>query len=324
MAFQNNSGDIILDVVLTDEGRRRLAKGDGSFEITQFALADDEINYSLFNTATTTALQDLSILQTPILEAFTNNSSMMKSKLLSLPSESDLLYLPILKLNEQLSNTAMHTRGNFVVCVDSTTWDDSDQGTTLAIAYNGRTPRDGMIYGLDEDGLGSYIAVDSGIDSTDMSRQLSLVENSFMIEIDNRLGQIVDQTGKTVLVPESIDDDNIATYIVSRNDVLAGSGIQSQGNLFIKNVEQSNGFSASDSPINGPIGARLEFKIRSSEELRSSNFLFDRIGTTDTTNYSDKDGNPQSIRLIDTMVRVSGMTRGYSIDIPIRFAKSIA
>ena len=126
MAFQNNSGDIILDVVLTDEGRRRLAKGDGTFEITNFALGDDEINYGLFNTATTTALQDLSILQTPILEAFTNNSSMMKSRLLSLPSESDLLYLPILKLNEQLSNTRMHTRGNFVVCVDSTTWDDSD------------------------------------------------------------------------------------------------------------------------------------------------------------------------------------------------------
>ena len=38
MAFQNNSGDIILDVVLTDEGRRRLALGDGSFQITQFCL----------------------------------------------------------------------------------------------------------------------------------------------------------------------------------------------------------------------------------------------------------------------------------------------
>ena len=45
MAFQDNSGDIIFDVVLTDEGRKRLAKGDGSFNIAQFALGDDEINY---------------------------------------------------------------------------------------------------------------------------------------------------------------------------------------------------------------------------------------------------------------------------------------
>ena len=49
MGFQDNSGDIILDVCLTDEGRRRLAKGDGSFSIVKFGLADDEINYSLFN-----------------------------------------------------------------------------------------------------------------------------------------------------------------------------------------------------------------------------------------------------------------------------------
>jgi hypothetical protein len=38
MAFLDNSGDIILDAVLTDEGRRRLALGDGSFRITKFAL----------------------------------------------------------------------------------------------------------------------------------------------------------------------------------------------------------------------------------------------------------------------------------------------
>ena len=74
MAFQDNSGDIILDVVLTDEGRRRLAPGGGQFSITKFALGDDEINYSLFDKTATTALQDLTILQTPILEAFTNNT----------------------------------------------------------------------------------------------------------------------------------------------------------------------------------------------------------------------------------------------------------
>ena len=37
MAFLDNSGDIILDAVLTDTGRMRLAKGDGSFNITKFA-----------------------------------------------------------------------------------------------------------------------------------------------------------------------------------------------------------------------------------------------------------------------------------------------
>ena len=48
MAFLDNTGDIILDAVLTDTGRKRLAQGDGSFRIVKFALADDEIDYSLY------------------------------------------------------------------------------------------------------------------------------------------------------------------------------------------------------------------------------------------------------------------------------------
>ena len=49
MAFLDNSGDIILDAVLTDTGRLRLARGDGSFKITKFALGDDEINYETYH-----------------------------------------------------------------------------------------------------------------------------------------------------------------------------------------------------------------------------------------------------------------------------------
>ena len=48
MAFLDNSGDIILDAVLTDTGRKRLAAGDGSFRIAKFALGDDEIDYTLY------------------------------------------------------------------------------------------------------------------------------------------------------------------------------------------------------------------------------------------------------------------------------------
>jgi hypothetical protein len=69
MGFLDNSGDIILDAVLTDTGRMRLAKGDGSFNIVKFALADDEVNYELYNTghASGSAYYDLEILQTPVL-----------------------------------------------------------------------------------------------------------------------------------------------------------------------------------------------------------------------------------------------------------------
>ena len=71
MGFLDNSGDIILDAVLTEAGRRRMAQG--SFRIVKFALGDDEIDYSLYNKnhPSGSAYYDLEILQTPIFEAFT-------------------------------------------------------------------------------------------------------------------------------------------------------------------------------------------------------------------------------------------------------------
>lgn len=308
MAFQNNSGDIILDVVLTDEGRRRLALGDGSFGITQFALGDDEINYALFDTGSTTALQDLSILQTPILEAFTNNTSMMKSKLLSLPN-ANLLYLPVLRLNSLQEK--LTAQGNYVVCVDKATWDNGNTGNTKAIGVDANGPLDGMIYGLDTNGDGTHIVVDSGIDSSAVNDiDPTLVETSFMIEMDNRLGQIVSKDGKSLPGAAKVDDDNIAMYVLNLDSV-------ADGNKFVTNVNQVD-FGDADTPLNGKIAARLEFKIRSSQDLRVSNFLFDRIGSVNTSTYSHN-----NVKIIDTIVRVSGMTTGFALDIPVRFAKSV-
>ena len=48
MGYLDNT-QVIVDAVLTKRGRELLARNDGSFRVTQFALADDEIDYSLFN-----------------------------------------------------------------------------------------------------------------------------------------------------------------------------------------------------------------------------------------------------------------------------------
>ena len=86
MGFLDNSGDIILDAVLTDSGRARLAKGDGSFRVVKFTLGDDEIDYSNFNINNPTGQQDLEIMQTPVFEAFTNDDSSLKSHICLLSS----------------------------------------------------------------------------------------------------------------------------------------------------------------------------------------------------------------------------------------------
>ena len=89
MGFLDNSGDIILDAVLTDAGRKRLARGDGTFKVTKYAFGDDELDYGKYNpnNASGSAYYDLEILQTPILEAFTNNRASLKSKLISLVAD---------------------------------------------------------------------------------------------------------------------------------------------------------------------------------------------------------------------------------------------
>ena len=48
MGYLNNAV-VTVDAILTTKGRELLARGDGSFKITQFALADDEIDYTLYN-----------------------------------------------------------------------------------------------------------------------------------------------------------------------------------------------------------------------------------------------------------------------------------
>ena len=48
MGYLDNS-IVTVDAILTKKGRELLARGDGSFKITQFALADDEIDYTLYN-----------------------------------------------------------------------------------------------------------------------------------------------------------------------------------------------------------------------------------------------------------------------------------
>ncbi len=86
MGYLNNQV-ITVDAILTNKGRELLAKGDGSFKITQFALADDEIDYTLYNPThpSGSAYYGEAIENMPLMEAFPNETQVMKYKLATLP-----------------------------------------------------------------------------------------------------------------------------------------------------------------------------------------------------------------------------------------------
>jgi len=298
MAFLDNSGDIILDAVLTDTGRFRLAKGDNSFRIAKFAPFDDEIDYTLYdiNHASGSAYYDIQILQTPILEAFTNNASFAHSKLVSIP-RTNILYMPVLKLNELGLMIKRHSNNSFVVCVDKDT-EDAIGGTSSS------TTVAGILYGSTLAGP-NYIRIDSGLD-TDFELSPSraipsdLVESRYMVKLDRRFGTPVDPRTNVRMTPAFIDDDQIATYIVPGQPI------------------NDTARSETTQVIRGPRGTRLDLGIAASLDLASSDTLFTNIGFTEAAGTY---ATGVSTKGLDATLRIEGMSIGSSIDIPLRFVK---
>ena len=97
MGYLNNSV-VTVDAILTKKGRELLARGDGSFSITQFALADDEIDYTLYNPdhPSGSAYYGEALENMPLIEAFPDETQIMKYKLTTLPRGTSKL--PILDL----------------------------------------------------------------------------------------------------------------------------------------------------------------------------------------------------------------------------------
>ena len=82
-----SSTSVVVDAILTKKGRELLAKNDGSFRITQFSLADDEIDYTLYNPnhPSGSDFYGEAIEAMPILQAYPNDQEIMRYKLITLP-----------------------------------------------------------------------------------------------------------------------------------------------------------------------------------------------------------------------------------------------
>jgi len=153
---------VTVDAILTKKGRELLARGDGSFKITQFAIADDEIDYTLYNPnhVSGSAYYGEAIEAMPLLEAFPDESQIMKYKLTTLPRGT--AKLPILDIGfsaiilkqgaslaitpqtlNYLSSTNTFEAGGYVVTIADARTLNSINGvginTTEAAALNSTT-----------------------------------------------------------------------------------------------------------------------------------------------------------------------------------------
>lgn len=315
MAFLDNSGDIILDAVLTDTGRQRLAKGDGSFRITKFALGDDEINYSLYdkNNPSGSAYYDVELMQTPIFEAFSNNIASLNSRLMTV-SRTNLMYLPILKINNLVTQYANQkiVQNGFILAVDE------DTETFLmseGLEYDSTAiGKDGILNGINSSN-GKHVRIDQGIDNKDYPAALGLesdlIEIQYLFEIDNRFARLVGPDGTTTVQPSYIDDDDIAAYYVASDD-----------STDIVNLNTNT--SDTNEIIRGARGTSSMFRLKSQLDVSSSDYLFDQLGTNVKNIFTGGTTSQfTSIKIISTSIRITGLTTGYSIDVPLVLIKAI-
>lgn len=228
MGFLDHStNNIIVDAVLTDLGRKALARNDGSFQIFQFALGDDEIDYGVIQQFGRTVGREKVEKNTPILEAFTAGSLGLKHKLLSI-SDEFLTHLPVLEMS--LSGTDLA----------SSTVDFTRTGTTTQTVTATISSKTGV--GIDPDILDGELRVElNNLFFTIAGEQPDVVytDNVAVYRIPADFNTQGDSISSSITLNlKSFSDTTFSTYSVSGGSYIRSfvkvSGINSG---LTKNIE---------------------------------------------------------------------------------------
>jgi hypothetical protein len=337
MAFLDNSGDIILDAVLTDTGRKRLA--DGTFSINQFGLGDDEINYGTYDLThpSGSAYYDLEIMQTPVFESTTAVNSNINYGLLNI-RRTDLLYLPVLEFNEKFKmggskKTVDRTGNMFYLAVNAETSTELDGDVSgFSHLQNGTTSDPLIIF---ESGLNTDEVAATANNRTGYLVSYGLVDGSFNVNADSRfitqIGQI--QTGAKfynilsdneliISIPgvlyrspdsTSIEFDNFNSYRIGGTPDL----------IYEPDSGDDNKWSALRGPrgtVGGVAATVVDELATTSTGTRSR--LYTDYGVTNSTVPAAS--LTKKYDYIDTTLFVQGNHSGASLQIPLRIIRYVA
>lgn len=349
MAFLDNSGDIILDAVLTDLGRKRMA--EGTFRITQFALGDDEIDYRIYdkNHPSGSAYYDLQILQTPVLEAFASSNANINHGLVSFNGNLNLLYLPTMKVWNK--STAVNEGSQIQMPSGSSYLLAATEGTATAlqaalaadatigdaaVKYYQHPANDATVVLL-ETGIHSVGAANPPKDTALNNRgtyivEKGLLDSNFDVSVDNRfIGAVHYNAGTSkwnVQDGEVSPDCSLAkpTFTEIPAGGLGGSvGIPSYLTAIVEGIDSLVAATPTDpvrqtnfSMINGPSGrlVSLSFSPGANMDQQLKYAQFGRTG-------QDLFGDSNTYDYLDTKVYVVGKTTGVTAHIPVRIIRLV-
>lgn len=342
MGFLDNSGDIILDAVLTDVGRKRMAEGE--FKIVKFALGDDEIDYSLYNAnhPSGSAYYDLEILQSPVMEAATKQASSIKYGLLSI-TRTDLVYMPVLELNQKSGIDSVLKHNNIILlAANKATYNtlakDAAIGASKVLEPNTLTPA-------------SKVIVESGINSADrqptrenrdnMVVSTNLLDLQFSVKFDNRFvsSLISVQPRQDQSFANNTDGSrNITLTAFARKKVVSATQFMDNyvtaiadglEDLVLQYTTESSGDATGTnlSQLGGPRGGMTAMSFAPSTEINAQGTaspsyytLYGRTGVAAAT-LGFTSG---TYDYIDTTIYVQGLTTGASIQLPVRIVRQQA
>ena len=209
---------VMVDCCLSNRGRQILAQGDGQFKITRFALSDDGVDYALYNPddARGSDYYGEVIENTPLMEAATDETIMMRNKLISLPKNTR--YIPYLTVQPREIG-GIPGSGIFSYLDEVFIKPGTERGDNAAMGYT-------VI--LSNTDLGQLSVVNSApswrggaptvpywMDSTDLTKSIAMVGTLFKLiandvtslGANDRVGKIViygNQTGGIIVIPVTV------------------------------------------------------------------------------------------------------------------------
>ena len=190
MGFLNHAtNNIIIDAVLTERGREKLALNDGTFRISAFSFGDDEVDYSIVKKYGLSIGKEKIIKNTPIYEANPNENIALKHQCISFPN-------PLTRIDK----------------MPTIIWENAASATSISLfdtSNSSTTP------------ISAEIVVSTSIPGTvdpDFKLDQNIVDTQFIVKMNNDLLTVV---GDSLI---DTDANNIATYLFLTSTKSSDSG----------------------------------------------------------------------------------------------------
>jgi len=325
MAFQDSCGGIVLDAILTDVGRKRMA--NGTFKVTKFALGDDEVDYSL-KSSSTVLYKNVRIESLPVFEAFNAENATINYGLTDY-IRPDVYYIPDLKsLGTYIETAAIKSGAYFYLATN----DETAAKLKTALGSD-------EMYMLSNEVVKTKLIVGSGITSDETKADklgkerflmnLGIYDSYYAVSCDNRfIENILTQPNNSYLKNDTADNIYARLAPLQRNiSVSLKPPVENYNSYRVEGVDNeiykhSDSSSSKLLPHSGSRGTvtALNFNVRdhlcgvSNGTTADEYYIFGKVGQT-------LFGGSDKYDYIDTTIYIQGLSSNARMQAILRIVR---